>query len=235
MSQDRTSTRSPTVYDESASGARHRALPRQAHQVRPRACPPPARLLDVGCGTGALGRRACRPGLRGDRARSLAGMLDVLARAGARGRGGAGLGDRDALRRRGVRPQPVGRDHAPHRRPRRGQALRWRRWSGWSGRAAGHRLGPQPAQPVLAVPDEAGPAGPRRRAPRSASTSCSTGSARAGPSRCRRASSGWSRTSSPRRCSAPRRRSSAPPSAPRAAPAAAPTTSSSRCRVSLIG
>ena len=158
---------------------------RKAHPVRLEHCPPPARVLDVGCGTGALAARLAErgyevvgldPSRRDARGDARACARDVAAcRASATEMPFADgefdlslsvatmhhIADPDAVRRALAEMVRVARPGRPD-----------------------HRLGPQPAQPVLAVPDEAGAAGHRRRAPDRPRASCSAGSRPAAPSRC---------------------------------------------------
>ena len=149
-----------------AAAPRHRALPAQA---RPsscwRTCPPPARVLDVGCGTGVLAARLAASGYEVVGARPSAGMLEVMRERAPAVEAVQGSGDRDAVRGRRVRPQPLGGDDAPHRRRRTTCAARSAEMVRVVRPGGRHpRLGPQPAQPVLALPDEAGAPGPGRRA-----------------------------------------------------------------------
>ena len=76
------------------AGACHRPLPRQAHKVRRRACPPPARLLDVGCGTGALAAKLAARGYEATGLDPSDGMLGVLR-------------ERDPRSRRSRHPRPT--------------------------------------------------------------------------------------------------------------------------------
>ena len=73
--------------------------------------------LDVGCGTGLLAARLAAAGFAMTRLRPLRGMLDVLRRAARRSSYRDASGTALPFARRHLRPRPVRRGHAPHRRP----------------------------------------------------------------------------------------------------------------------
>ena len=66
------------VYDETLPLPRHRALPRETHPLRALPLPRLGRVLDVGCGTGALAARLAGINYEVVGLDPSQGMLDVM-------------------------------------------------------------------------------------------------------------------------------------------------------------